>query len=486
MAIKEFSEEQIIDKIRFENPWWETGEVDAFYTRMKRRRYFDLFRPLVYEQSIKRAVVLMGPRRVGKTVMLFHIIQDLIRNPTTANRVFYLSVENPIYNNISLEQLFTYCAKATGLKLTQGVENVYVIFDEIQYLKDWEVHLKILVDTFHRVKFIASGSAAAALRLKSNESGAGRFTDFILPPLTFYEYIDLKDLNTLITVRSYDMPKMGRYYFRTSDIQEFNRHFIDYINFGGYPEVSLSETIQADPGRYIRSDIIDKVLLRDLPSLYGIQDVRELNALFTTIAYNSGNEFTYDNLSQSSGVSKNTIKRYITYLEAAFLIRVVNRIDINAKKFKRANYFKIYLTNPSLRSALFAPITADDNFVGHMVETAIFAQWNDQDYFMPYYARWQNGEVDAVALDNQQTPQWVVEIKWGNQSVKHHKALNRLRSFCAKNSLKHALITTRDIEQIDETEEFTYHFLPASLYCYTIGRVATEVKQEAIYRRPIF
>ena len=93
---------------------------------------------------------------------------------------------------------------------------------------------------------------------------------------------------------------------------------------------------ESNPGRYIRNDIIDKVLLRDLPSLYGIQDVQELNSLFTTIAYNSGNEFTYDNLSETSGVSKNTIKKYIEYLEAAFLIRVIHRIDINAKKFKRA------------------------------------------------------------------------------------------------------------------------------------------------------
>lgn len=59
-----------------------------------------------------------------------------------------------------------------------------MFFDEIQYLKSWEVHLKALVDRYPNLKFVASGSAAAALRLKSNESGAGRFTEFLLPPLT--------------------------------------------------------------------------------------------------------------------------------------------------------------------------------------------------------------------------------------------------------------------------------------------------------------
>ena len=72
----------------------------------------------------------------------------------------------------------------------------YIFFDEIQYLKNWEVHLKSLVDSYHNIKFIVSGSAAAALKLKSQESGAGRFTEFALPPLTFHEYLALKTLST--------------------------------------------------------------------------------------------------------------------------------------------------------------------------------------------------------------------------------------------------------------------------------------------------
>ena len=92
--------------------------------------------------------------------------------------------------------------------------------------------------------------------------------------------------------------------------------------------------------------LIKKVLLRDLPSLYGISDVQELNKLFTTIAFNTGNEITVESLAKSSGVSKNTIKKYIEYLEAAFLIKVVNRIDVTSRRFKRATFFKVYLTNP--------------------------------------------------------------------------------------------------------------------------------------------
>ncbi len=473
-SLKYFSKEQVINKIKFENPWWKTSKIDEYYSSMKKRLYFDLFAPLVYEKNVKRAVVLMGPRRVGKTVMLFHLVQDLINNNVPPKNIVYLSIENPIYTGLSLEEMLIYFLEINS-KIAS--EEHYIIFDEIQYLKNWEIHLKTLVDSYHKIKFIVSGSAAAALKLKSNESGAGRFTDFMLPPLTFHEYIDLKNLSHLIKLTSKEWKGVKGNYFQTDNIEEFNQHFLNYINFGGYPELSLSKEMQSDPGRYIRSDIVDKVLLRDLPSLYGIQDVQELNALFTTIAYNSGNEFTYEQLSINSGVAKNTIKKYIEYLEAAFLIRVINKIDKNAKKFKRATSFKIYLTNPSLRGALFAPIEKDDEFIGNMVETAIFSQWGHNTEFTPYYARWKSGEVDIVRLSNEkQKPIWAVEIKWSNRYVKSLNKLSNLKSFCKKNNLDRTLVTTLNIEEIKEDDGLMYDFTPSSLYCYTVGRNAVERK----------
>lgn len=468
MPLFNITEEQILNRIQFENPWWIDGKIDEYYLSMKRRLYFYKFSPLVSNSTIKRATVLMGPRRVGKTVMIFHTIQQLIDDGVDPQKIFYLSIETPIFNGIGIEALFNYCRKAVGKD--DDLRGFYVFFDEVQYLKGWEVHLKSLVDSYHHVKFVVSGSAAAALKLKSIESGAGRFTDFTLPPLTFHEYIHLKNLENLIIPKKKNWNEIELEVFDTINIDQLNQHFLDYINFGGYPEVSLSKDIQADPIRYIKSDIIDKVLLRDLPSLYGIQDVQELNSLFTTIAFNSGNEFSYDTLSVSSGVSKNTIKRYISYLEAAFLIRVVNRIDLSGKKFKRANYFKIYLTNPSLRSALFSPIRSDSKVMGNMVETAIYSQWFHRYWHTPYYARWKSGEVDIIGLTpGNLKPAWAVEIKWSNRYYSKPSELKSLSSFLLKNQLNRAIVTTIDITGELEFKDYTYDFMPASLYCYTVG-----------------
>ena len=354
-------------------------------------------------------------------------------------------------------------------------DQLYIVFDEIQYLPDWEVHLKSLVDSYPSYKYVATGSAAAALKLKSRESGAGRFTEFLLPPLTFAEYISFIDKVEELVVK-----KESRWY-EAKDIDQLNDEFINYLNYGGYPEAVFSSLIQGDSSRYIKSDIIDKVLLRDLPSLYGINDVQELNKLFNAIAYNTGNEITLESLSKSSGVSKNTIKKYMEYLEAAFLIKIVNRVDITSKKFKRATTFKVYLTNPSMRAALFGPVSADHEAMGALTETAIFSQWfHDQNIDNLHYARWKSGEVDIVWLNiATQKPLWCVEVKWSDLPCNDSRMLKGLTEFVSKNELNDTLVTTRTVSQSGIINDVNIRFAPSASYTYTLGaNILSDEKKE--------
>src|SRR5690606_8794058 len=122
-------------------------------------------------------------------------------------------------------------------------------------------HLKIIVDSYPKTKFIVTGSAAAALQAKSTESGAGRFTEFILPPLTFQEFLHLQNLEHLVNPMDIKSNEKMIPFFTAVDIKVLNEQFFNYINYGGYPEVIFSETIKNNMASYIRNDIIDKVLL---------------------------------------------------------------------------------------------------------------------------------------------------------------------------------------------------------------------------------
>src|SRR3569832_404780 len=96
--LKPISNDLILSTVKYENPWWLSGEIDAEYQVYQRRLYFDLFFPLVEETEPRRAVVLMGPRRVGKTVMMYHAIEQLLqKTKIPGNKICLISVENPLY-----------------------------------------------------------------------------------------------------------------------------------------------------------------------------------------------------------------------------------------------------------------------------------------------------------------------------------------------------------------------------------------------------
>ena len=404
--------------------------------------------------------------------MLFQLIQSLIEEDQfPSGRIFFASLDTPAYQGMPLEELLQLYLKEKGCG---PHERSVVIFDEIQYLKDWEIHLKALTDRYPNIRFIASGSAAAALKLKSRESGAGRFTDFHLPPLSFAEFLDFSDSEQLVQP---DPARPG--FHRTGNISELNARFIDYLNYGGYPETVLNLEVQKSPGRFLRQDVIDKVLLRDLPILYGIQDVQEMNRLLAFLAYHSGKEISLKSLSENSGASKNTIIRYLEYLEAAFLVLRVNRVTDTGKHFSRHSSFKIYLTNPAVRAALYAPLKPDDNVViGHMAETAIFGQWfHSPQSRLLHYARWgkkEGGqEVDIVALHpHTLKPKWAYEIKWSDKYVGHAHRLAELLNFAQKNGLTRVGASSKTLMGEDVIGGVTVTHFPCALHCYELGRRA--------------
>ena len=223
--MKKIPVEQVVRRLGIENPWWESGQIPTMYRVFKSRAYLELFYPLVESRKIRRATVLMGPRRVGKTVLIHHTIQNLISSGISPKRIAYFSVDHPIYNGLALESFLDIYVEATGINYLE--DECFIFFDEIQYLKNWEIHLKAIVDRLPNLKCTVSGSAAAALKLKSQESGAGRFTDFLLPPLTFHEYLELLDKNNLIIT-----PELGEGFFETNNIEALNNNFIHYLNFG--------------------------------------------------------------------------------------------------------------------------------------------------------------------------------------------------------------------------------------------------------------
>ena len=435
--------------------------MDAATLRLRPRAYLDPVRQLLLEPNLRRAVVLLGPRRVGKTILIRHLIADLLARSTHAQRIAYVEMDHPLLHGQSLETLIRQIEEAAP----GGEGTRYLFFDEIQSHKDWEKHLKPLVDHRPDLRILVSGSAAAALKRQSTESGAGRFTDFLLPPLTFSEYLHLRSEPGPPAICE-ETPGV----YLLQDIARLNAQFADYVNYGGYPELALSPVVRGNPERFVKSDIVDKVLLRDLPQLYGIKDIQELNALFTLLAFNTGEEVSFEQLSQRSGVGKQTIQKYIEYLEAAFLIKRVFRVDQDGKRYQRERSFKVYLTNSAMYTGLFGAKGTEDPEFGHLVETALFAQRFHEDARLNY-ARWgaDDCEVDLVESSQALKPVAALEIKWSDKYADRPEALKGLMKFVRGNRLPQAWATTRSLVRQQAIDGADVRQWPAAVLAFHYG-----------------
>ena len=470
-----FSKEMFSNRVKLDNPWWDNGQTAVVF-RQARPRFFikDIYRYVTME-GLHRAIVLMGPRRVGKTWLLQHVIGRLLEcGNVPPSHIFFLPVDVPVYHGCDLEEMLREASLIAGVDLVK--DRLFVFFDEIQYAKEWETSLKTLSDTYSNIRFVASGSAASVLVRGTIESGAGRFTSLMLSPLSFGEYVYLLGKESDFGMGTMETSNGKISVAQTESLESANRLFIDYINFGGYPELVMNDIVRDNPRQFIQRDIVDKVLLRDLPSLYHVDDVRDLEAFFSYLAFHSGMVQSYEGLSQGAGLSKHTISNFLRYLEDAFLVVKHDRIDINALTLQRATQFKIYLTNTALRASMFQPVQQDDiSHFGYAVETAISAQFGIDDERRTWrYANWKNGkaqgEIDFVRINpGTQRPDVAFEVKWSDGPFDHPAELREAVSFIKKNNLKNLIVTSRTQQGIRRMGDVELIFIPTALFAYYLG-----------------
>ena len=123
---------------------------------------------------------------------------------------------------------------------------------------------------------------------------------------------------------------------------------------------------------------------------------------------------------------------------------------------------------------MFQPISEQDNEIGDMVETAVYAQWIPRQGVSIRYANWKigklQGEVDIVGLNiARQKPDWAVEIKWTDRFFDHPNELVSLKYFMEKNKMSYALVTSISKSGNIKIDNLTLQFIPVACYAYIVG-----------------
>lgn len=355
------------------NPWWKTGTVNAKLTKTYKRFAFYEAMKRLNEKDIRRSVVLTGTRRVGKTTIQYQMIEELLKTDVAPQRIVFISMDHPMLKLSQFQDVLD-CYHEN----IYAEQDVYYFFDEIQYAQDWDRWMKIIYDTQPDTHVVATGSASPVLMKGSRESGAGRWTVIQVPTLSFYEYCELLNLDRpqipenmkITTLLNKTQIERTQIMLQLSKVQN---HFMRYLQVGGFPELALADNdLMAQ--QIMREDVVDKVLKRDLPSLYNIRNATELERIFLYLCNVSSEIVSIDAITKElNGVSRTTVENYIEYLESANLIYLSWPVDMAGKKVLKARP-KIYIADAAIRNAVLMDdsIMTDSTEMGKVVETAVY------------------------------------------------------------------------------------------------------------------
>lgn len=472
------SEEQIIKIMRQYNPWWKNPlSVKNESKPQKRLAYYEALN-IIGQKTIRRFLLLSGARRVGKTTIMYQIIEKLINDGINPKNILYISFDNPMIKMVNSDEVLKIF---DSLYTTNGMK--YIFFDEIQYSENWELWLKVIYDARKDICVVATGSASPVLEKGSSESGTGRWTVLKIPTLSFYEYCRLLELeepelpeNLRITqLTDMSTAELGDL---TENFSHLINHFNRYLTIGGFPELVLSDNDDYAQ-RMLREDVVDKVIKRDVLTLFNIRSPLLMEKLFLYLCINSTEIFnTATAAKELENITVNTIESYLNALEMSNLIYISRPVGIGSKAALKGKP-KIFIADAAIRNAVLMTddILSDEKELGIMVETAVYKHlvsfYQNRPVHLGYYRKLKENQKEVDVVIKLPREKILCEVKYRNQS--HIPVSDAIVELCNddKANVSHAFLITKRLDDFGKTRHDTkvpIFRLPAVVFLYLLGK----------------
>ncbi len=287
---------------------------------IERKVYLNQIERLIDKEPIK---IIIGVRRSGKTYLLKSIQEKLKNRGINEENIFLISCESMKYNKIENFAELDECI----INLTRNTEGkIYLLFDEIQNVKNWEKTINACRVDFDCDIYI-TGSNSELLSGEMATLLSGRYYQIKLYPFSFTEFIQYKK----------EVEK--------KDVDNLEELFMEYIEFGGMPPIQ--QVANEDKYSYLE-DIYNTILLKDIVTRHNLRNTDMLNKILNYVIMNLGKNFSATNISkymknERRKISKDTILDYLLYSKNACFIHQAPREDIKGKKVlkNRKKYFLV-------------------------------------------------------------------------------------------------------------------------------------------------
>lgn len=330
-----------------------------------------------------KALLLIGPRQVGKTTLLKQIAAE--KN------------EDAIWLDADLPEIRQQLENPTLATIKATIGNYQlVIIDEIQRLPNTGLLLKIMVDNFKEVQFIATGSSSLEISETIFEPLTGRHILFNLYPFSISELYPNKSP------------------FEIEQTLGF------HLVYGMYPEITQKQ----DVAETLLQNLAEQYLYKDVLIWKDIRKPKLLDKLLKLLAYQVGAEVNNHELANALKVQSETVESYIDLLEKSFVVYRLKSYSTNERK-EVSKMSKVYFWDNGIRNAVignYNPLP-NRNDHGQLWENFITSErlkhlrWTNSKANSYFWRNYNQSEVDYVELENDQLTAY--EMKWS--TAKNHK-----------------------------------------------------------------
>lgn len=361
-----------------------------------RPNYINQINAFIDKPQIK---IITGIRRSGKSTFLKILKNELIDRNIDEAQIVLINFESFNFSGIS-----------DGSKLYQYVKKIitkdkkyYLLFDEIQEVKDWEKAVNSFLVDFD-VDIYITGSNSHLLSSELATYLTGRYVEIPIYTLSFKEYLAFRN-----------------HYFKENDSEK--NEFVNYLKLGGFPVIHTVNYTEETAYKVVH-DIYSSAILRDTIQRYKIRDVELFERVVKYAFDNIGNTFSGKSVAdyfknQQRKIDINTVYNYLHGLEGAFILYRLSRFDIKGKEILKTQE-KFYVSDISL---IYATMGYKQQMIAGLLENIVFLELKRRG-FTVYIGKLGSKEIDFIAekkgeriylqvcykLDNEQT----IEREFGN------------------------------------------------------------------------
>jgi hypothetical protein len=398
--------EEVVRVLGEQNPWMETGRVpDALALEVERPLVSGLTAALLRDNP-RRYQLVLGPRRVGKTTVMYQTVRRLLAAGVPRQQLAWLRLDHPYLLPIDLGNLVEILI---SVRDATHDHPLYLFLDELVYAQNWDKWLKTFYDDQWPIKIVSTSSATAALHRRQVESGVGRWEEQFLAPYHLTEYLELAGIGHALETED-DLASTLMRHLRPGaasggEIAQARRRL---TLTGGFPELLVklekdrNEEEQVLASQMIlKNDAIDRAVYKDIPQSFGVDSPMMLERLLYVLAGQLTGLLSPNTITGELGIAQPTFDRYLSYLESAFLVFTLPNYsgrELSVQKRGR----KLYFVDGAVRNAALQRGTRslqDPVEAGYLLENLVASHLRglaEQENVRLFHWRQSQNEVDLV------------------------------------------------------------------------------------------